>query len=73
MTAGQVVRTLRVAPFQPFYNHLVDGRSILIRHPELITLSGGGRIATVRINDGWSEAIVVLMIVSLRPTDDPHP
>jgi hypothetical protein len=70
MTAGQVTRTLKAAPFQPFYIHLVDGRSILVRHPELVTLSGGGRIAIVRINDGWSEAIDVLMILSLRPTND---
>jgi hypothetical protein len=67
MTAAQVLRTLRTAPFQPFAVHLVDGRSIEVGHPELVTLVGGGRIAEIENSEGQIERIDVLMIVSLRP------
>jgi hypothetical protein len=47
----------------------VDGRDIEIRHPEIVKLAGGGRIALVETTPGLEEAIDVLMIVSLRPTE----
>ena len=73
MTAAAIVRMCRAAPFEQFAIHLVDGRQITIRHPEMIILSGGGRIATVSIADELTEVIDVLMIVSLRqnPADTP--
>jgi hypothetical protein len=66
MTAGQLLRTLRAVPFQPFFLFLVDGRQLLVRHPELLVLSAGGRIATLQDRDS-QESIDVLMIVSIRP------
>jgi hypothetical protein len=66
VTAAQILRTIRSVPFQPFFVHLVDGRSLRIAHPELLHLTGGGRIAVVEDADGLPEAIDVLMIVSLR-------
>jgi hypothetical protein len=70
VTAAQLLRTLRVVPFQRFVIHLVDGRNIEIRHPEIVKLAGGGRIALVETTPGLEEAIDVLMIVSLRPTEE---
>jgi hypothetical protein len=70
MTAAQLLRTLRFAPFQRFVIHLVDGRSIAVRHPEFVKLASGGRIALVENTPGFEEAIDVLIIVSLRPTDE---
>jgi hypothetical protein len=67
MTTKQMLRTLRVAPFQPFVIHMVNGRSLEVRHPELVTFEGGGRIALVRVAEDCIEAVDILMIVSLRP------
>ncbi len=49
--------------------HLVDGRNITVRHPEIVKLAGGGPIALVEHVPGFEEAIDVLMIVSLQPID----
>lgn len=70
MTAAQLLRTLQFVPFQRFVMHLADGRSIPVRHPELVQLASGGRIALVQHIPGFDEAIDVQMIVSLRLTDD---
>jgi len=67
MTAAQVLRTLKAIPFEPFEMHLVDGRSIVVRHPELVNLIAGGRLAKVTNRDRLDEVVDVLMIVSLRP------
>lgn len=74
MTAAHILRTLKAAPFQPFAMHLADQRSVVIRHPEMIQLIGGGRIALVcdplvPLANGDPEAIDVLLIVSLRPVE----
>jgi hypothetical protein len=70
MTSAQITRTLTTAPFQNFMIHIADGRTILIRHPEVVRLTGGGRLAIVENAEGMDEVIDVLMIVSLRPTND---
>lgn len=67
MTAAQLLRTCSVRPFMPFAVHLVDGRSLVVKHPELVMLTGGGRIAVVEQIEDYPEVIDVLMIVSLRP------
>jgi hypothetical protein len=70
MTALQILRISRLQPFQPFAMHLADQRVLVVRHPELIALTGGGRIAIVEKPDGVSEIVDVLMIISLRPLTD---
>ena len=70
MTAGQVLRTLQAAPFQPFFIHLADSRSMRIGHPEMLLLTAGGRIAIVEDDYGFAEAIDVPMIASLRASND---
>ena len=70
MTAGQALRTLRGVPFQPFFVHLVDGRTIRIGHPENLSLIAGGRIEVVEDAAGLPESIDVLMIVSLRASNE---
>ncbi len=69
MTAQQLKRTLGVTPFRPFFVYLVDGRSLAVRHPELFSFDGGGRIAVVELAPGLAESIDVLMIVSVRPVE----
>ena len=68
MTGAQVLRTMKSRPFHPFAMQLVDGRELEVRHPELITLTAGGRLANLWTgSDDPPEIIDVLMIVSLRP------
>ena len=67
MTAAQLLRTLKTVPFRPFEMHLVDGRGIAVRHPELVALEGGGRLAKVLNAEEVDEIVDVLTIVSLRP------
>jgi hypothetical protein len=70
MTAAQVLRSLHLKPFQPFFIHLADSRSLRIGHPEMLLLTGGGRIAVVEDDEAFAESIDVLMIVSLRASND---
>ena len=35
---------LHAAPFMPFDIHLSDGRAMRIAHPDLVTITGRGRI-----------------------------
>jgi hypothetical protein len=67
MTANQIQRFIDVRSFAPFSMHLADRREFVVRHPELVTLSGGGRIVTVRNDEGMDEVVDVLLITSLRP------
>jgi hypothetical protein len=70
MTSAQITRTLTTAPFQNFMIHIADRRTIPIRHPEVVRLTGGGRLVIVENAEGMDEVIDVLMIVSVRPTND---
>ena len=50
-------------PFEPFAMHLADGRSLGVRHPEMVAV-GRRRIIVVQPDDSWS-VIEPLMVVSL--------
>ncbi len=50
-------------PFEPFKIRLADGRSLGVRHPEMVAV-GKRRIIVVEPNDSWS-VIEPLLIVSL--------
>jgi hypothetical protein len=50
-------------PFEPFSIRLADGRSLAIRHPEMVAV-GKRRIIVVAPDDSWS-VIEPLLIVSL--------
>ena len=70
MTSQQLRRFSAPTDFVPFAIHLADGRMIVIRFSEMVVLSGGGRIATVRNEEGADEVLDVLLITSLRPLVD---
>jgi hypothetical protein len=55
------------APFQHFAIHLADGRTLEVRHPELLSFSRAGRTAYVVNADRLTEVLDVLLVVSLRP------
>jgi len=50
-------------PFEPFNIRLADGRSLTVRHPEMVAV-GKRRIIVVEPDDSWS-VIEPLLIVSL--------
>ncbi len=50
-------------PFEPFSIRLADGRSLAVRHPEMVAV-GTRRIIVVEPDDSWS-VIEPLLIVSL--------
>ena len=50
-------------PFEPFNIRLADGRSLSVRHPEMVAV-GKRRIIIVEPDDSWS-VIEPLLIVSL--------
>ena len=67
MTAAPLTRLLSRRPFQPFVIHLADQRQFSVRHPDVATLSDGGRTVVVLNREGVDEIIDTLMIASLRP------
>jgi hypothetical protein len=58
-----VREALQKRPFEPFYIRLADGRSLTVRHPEMVAV-GKRRIIVVEPDDSWS-VIEPLLIVSL--------
>jgi hypothetical protein len=67
MTSDQFLVFQRGRPFEPFAIHLADGRSIKVRHPEAAALSGCGRTVKVINPDRLTEALDLLVVISLRP------
>ncbi len=54
---------LQHQPFEPFAMRLADGRSLPVRHPEMVAV-GKRRIIVVQPDDSWS-VLEPLMVVSL--------
>lgn len=54
---------LQRRPFEPFAMRLADGRSLDVRHPEMVAI-GRRRIIVVQPDDSWS-VVEPLMVVSL--------
>ncbi len=58
-----VREALRQQPFEPFAMRLADGRSLDVRHPEMVAV-GQRRLIVVQPDDSWS-VIEPLLVVSL--------
>ena len=69
MNSDAVLRFLLNQPFEPYVLFLVDGRTILVNHPEIATV---GRFAlSLRVVDesGRPELIDVGLIVSMKTVE----
>ncbi|HVS70337.1 MAG TPA: hypothetical protein VHQ47_03695 [Phycisphaerae bacterium] len=66
MTIETLRRTIQSRPFKPFNLNLTDGRSIHVRHPEFVAISGGGRIIAVFDEPDAGEFIDLLHVVSIE-------
>jgi hypothetical protein len=67
MTTQQLKAMLHAAPFEPFDVYLADGRSIEVRHPELVLITPGGRTICIASSDDAIEIVDLLLVTSLKP------
>jgi hypothetical protein len=68
MTINQIKETHSRQPFQPFYIHLADGRTLEVPHPEFLYIPPkGDRCIFVTDDDGTVEWVDLLLVVSLKP------
>jgi hypothetical protein len=66
MTVRQLYDARDAIPFQPFDIHLSDGRSLIVRHPEMLSISSRNRTAVVYGSDDSWEVIDVDLVTSVR-------
>lgn len=57
---------LAVRPFKPFFVKLGSGEKFVVRHPELVSLSPGGRRMILWVGNEKAVDIDVLLIESLQ-------
>jgi hypothetical protein len=66
MTFQQLARLHDQRPFKPFVIRLADGRSLRVRHPEMLARPAQeGRTVTVYDNAGLASIVDLLLVVSL--------
>jgi hypothetical protein len=70
MTIEQIRALYEQRPFQPFEIHLVDGRTLVVEHPELMSRSVSGRTIAVSRLDDVIETIDSLLVVSVNSRPD---
>ncbi|MFO0973579.1 MAG: hypothetical protein U1A27_09095 [Phycisphaerae bacterium] len=66
MTVEALQRFLKAQPFVPSELHLADGRTVAIRHPEVVAHTAGGRKVFVALDDKNFELIDLLLVTSGR-------
>ena len=66
MTLEQMRRLHKQQPFEQFFIHLADGRSVRVGHPENLVFSGLGRTVVVFDGDDYEEIFDLLLVTSLR-------
>jgi hypothetical protein len=67
MTTQQLKSMLNAQPFRPFDIHMANGRSLPVRHPELVFITPGGRTIGVSVHEDAIEIIDLLLVTSLQP------
>ncbi len=67
MRVDEVRYFQQMQPFHPFAIHLVDGRSSVVNHPDVVSLSENGRSVTILNSEKLHEMVSTFLIVSLRP------
>jgi hypothetical protein len=61
---------LGASPFRPFVLKMGSGEKFVVRHPELVSLSPGGRRMILWVDDEQAVDIDVLLIESIRDSED---
>lgn len=65
MTGEQLRNFHRAQPFKPFVIHLADGRSVDVRHPEMLAYAFPARSFAVWTKDSYS-VIDLLLVTELK-------
>jgi hypothetical protein len=65
MTLEKIRDAWAARPFRPFRIHMADGRSVLVRHPELLAMAPSGRVLTVYQPDDSEERVDLLRVASI--------
>lgn len=65
MSAEQLRNFHQAQPFKPFLIHLADGRSIEVRHPEMLAYAFPARAFAVWTRDSYS-VIDLLLVTELK-------
>jgi hypothetical protein len=68
MKADDIRKLLHAEPFRPFFVHLADGGRLLVKHPDLVALSGSGREMTVYRHDKPDDyqAVDIMLVTRLE-------
>ena len=66
MTIEKLREVLHAEPFEPFSIQISDGRSILVPHPDFVSVDPKGRIAHVFRQDGASEWVDFRLVTAIR-------
>lgn len=69
MRPEQLRERLQASPFRPFTIHMANGRSLHVRHPEMLSVSPGGRSAVVWSGEESFDVIDVMLVTSLEFDD----
>jgi hypothetical protein len=68
MTVERLRAFHRAAPFQPFTIRVADGRSFLVPHPELLSISPSGRTIHVEYGNDDFSTIDLLLVTEIQVT-----
>lgn len=66
MTIEQLEKVHKAQPFRPFALHLADGRELVVRHPEMMARTKGGRTLLVGLEGEDFEIVDLLLVTSLE-------
>ena len=65
MTATEFHKRQRADPFLPYRIRLTDGKTIRVPHPDFVSISPSGRMATAYSPDGELHIIDILLVTDL--------
>ena len=66
MTIEQLRNFYNAQPFQPFFMHLADGRTIPVHHPRFMAAAPSGRTITVYQPDDTLNVVDLLLVTDLE-------
>lgn len=69
MTSDGFKKMLGATPFRPFLIRYGSGRAVPVHHPELVTLSPGGRTAVIWRPDESEESFEILDVLLIESLD----
>lgn len=72
MTIDRLRDAVHKRPFEPFILHIADGREVLVKHPDFISISPSGRTVHVFVSEESSEWFDLLLVTSIELRSKPR-